>query len=142
MLRSNRSIEICEANGPSLTFARGLYSPAKGAKASLAAGGEPAGEAHRSWEAAVVPAEALGFGREGPRVLQTGLGWGGDGTLWVTDHLSASLASTLTQPPLPPNKADGSPVWFVEQGAGLWGSGGGSGDTPGARAAAAASKPL
>lgn len=53
---------------------RELYSSVKGAKASLAAGGEPAGEAHRSREAGVVPAEALGFGREGPRVLQAGLG--------------------------------------------------------------------
>ena len=69
-------------------------------------------------------------------------GVGGDGTLWITDYLSASPTLTLPQPSLPPNKADGSPVWFVEQGAGLWGSGGGSGDTPGTRAAAAASKPL
>ena len=69
-------------------------------------------------------------------------GVGGDGTLWITDYLSASPALTLPQPSLPPNKADGSPVWFVEQGAGLWGSGGGSGDTPGTRAAAAASKTL
>lgn len=77
-----------------------------------------------------VVAEALGFGREGTRVLLMEF-WGSP------DHLLASPGLTLTQPHLPPNKADGSPLWCVEQGAGLWDSGGGSGGMLGARAAVA-----
>ena len=54
-----------------------------------------------------VVAEALEFGREGTRVLVMEF-------CGSPDHLLASLALTLTQPHLPPNKADGSPLWCVE----------------------------